>query len=75
MSISSGNVPYHVSGQEVEGAEWSGRDQNGRLVFTLNGLLMHRKAEGEDICLADFNGYTPNPKLPPTSAVRPLTPL
>jgi hypothetical protein len=73
LSITFGNLPHHVSSEEVEGAEWSGRDQNGRLVFALNGLLMHRKAEGEDICLADFNGYTPDPQPAPSSAGRPLT--
>ena len=73
ISISFGDVPRHASSQEVEGSEWSGRDQNGRLVFTLNGLLMHRNAKGEDICLADFNGYAPEPRPAPPSAGRPLS--
>jgi hypothetical protein len=42
------------------------------LVFTLNGLLVHRNAEGVDICLADFNGYTPDTQPAPPSAGRPL---
>lgn len=70
--VTSGDAAYHVSSNEVEGSEWSGRDQDGRLVFTLNGLLMHRPAAGDDICLADFNGYTPDPQPAPPSAGRPL---
>lgn len=75
ISITFGDVPHHVSSEEVEGSEWSGRDQNGRLVFALNGLLMHRNAEGVDNCLADFNGYTPDPQPAPPSAGRPLSAL
>lgn len=73
IAVAIGNAPCHASSGEVEGAEWSGRDQDGRLVFTLNGLLMHRNAEGEDICLADFNGYTPDPQPAPPSAVPSLS--
>ncbi|MCC8938861.1 hypothetical protein H8A99_20875 [Bradyrhizobium sp. Arg68] len=75
ISITLGDVPLHASSKEVEGSEWSGRDQDGRLVFTLNGLLMHRSDAGDDICLADFNGYTPDPQAAPPSADRPLSPL
>ncbi|MEH2559910.1 hypothetical protein V1286_007439 [Bradyrhizobium algeriense] len=75
ISITFGDGPHHVSSEEVEGSDWSGRDQNGRLVFTLNGLLMHRSAKGFDICLADFNGYTPDPQPAPPSAGRPLRAL
>jgi hypothetical protein len=71
LIITSGNPPCHVSTGEVAGAEWSGRDQNGRLVFTLNGLLMHRRVRGEDVCLADFNGCTPDPQPAPPAAGRP----
>jgi hypothetical protein len=35
ISIAFGDVPHHVSSEEVEGSDWSGRDQNGRLVFSL----------------------------------------
>ena len=75
ISITFGDAPHHVSSKEVEGSEWSGRDQYGRLVFTLNGLLMQRNAAGDDICLADFNGYTPEPRPGPPSAGRPLSAL
>lgn len=71
LSVTFADAPVHVSSQEVEDAEWSGRDQNGRLVFTRNGLLLHRK-DHEDIRLADFNGYTPDPQPAPPFATRPL---
>jgi len=73
LSITIGDAPRHISGEEVEGAERSGRDQKGRLVFTLNGLLMYENAKGEDICLADFNGFKPDPRPAPPSAGRPLS--
>jgi hypothetical protein len=73
FSITFGDVPYHASSEEVDGAEWSGRDQNRRLVFTQNGLWMHRNAPGEDICPSDLNGYTPDPKPAPPSASQPLS--
>lgn len=72
LSVTFGDAPVYVSTQEVEDAEWSGHDQNRRLVFTRNGLLFHRK-DGEDIRLADFNGYTPDPQPAPQVATRPLT--
>jgi hypothetical protein len=75
ISVTLGNAPYHVSSEEVEGSEWSGQDQNGRLVFTLDGLLKYRNSQGEDICLADFNGYTPDPQPAPLSAGRSLNVL
>jgi hypothetical protein len=54
----------------------NGRDViNGRLVFTLNGLLMHRNTKGEDLCLADFNSYKPDPLPAQPSAGRPLSAL
>lgn len=65
-------VPYHESTQEVEGAEWSGRDQRGRLVYTHEGKLMLLKKGGTPVCLADFNDMTPNPKPAPAIAHQPL---
>ncbi|MBR0871603.1 hypothetical protein JQ633_14650 [Bradyrhizobium tropiciagri] len=73
ISVTFGNAPLHGSSEDVDGSEWSGRDQDGRLVFTLNGRLMHRNAAGDDICLADFNGYAPDPQPAPASAGRPLS--
>jgi hypothetical protein len=67
-------LPDHASTGEVESAEWSGRDQNGRLVYTQDGKLMGRAEAKEDgdVCLADFNGVTPNPQPAPRSAQQPL---
>lgn len=43
LSITFGHVPQHASSEEVEGAEWSSRDQNQRVVFTLLGLFDAQK--------------------------------
>ena len=66
-------APYHQSTHEYEGAEWSGRDQRGRLVYTFEGKLMHAwERSKETVCLADFNNLVPDPQLVPSSAGRPL---
>lgn len=67
-------LPYHKSTEEVEGAEWSGRDQRGRLVYASEGKLMHRKKKlaADDVCLADFNHCIPDPQPAPDYARRPL---
>jgi hypothetical protein len=33
VEVVSGEAPYHRSTREVEDADWSGRDQQNRLVF------------------------------------------
>lgn len=69
------HIPCHASTGEVEGAEWSGRDQAGRLVYVQAGKLKWRQNHpvSSDMCLADFNNYTPNPQSAPDWASRPLT--
>lgn len=67
-------APYHKSSEEVEGAEWSGRDQQGRLVYTLEGkLMLVGKKSDAHVCLADFNDLEPDPKPAPPSAGAPLS--
>jgi hypothetical protein len=66
-------APLHESTQEVGGAEWSGRDQRGRLIYTLNGKIMclsDRRREA--VCLADLNGFKPDPRPAPAAATEPL---
>lgn len=67
LSIAFGNAPLHASSYEVEGSEWSGRDQGGRLIYTQDGRLMCNKGKNL-VCLADFNGYTPHPESAPPFA-------
>lgn len=66
-------LPDHASTSEVEHAEWSGRDQTGRLVYARDGRLMHRLTSSPDICLADLNNRAPDPQPAPEWARRPLT--
>ncbi len=67
-------APYHKSTEEVEGSEWSGRDQHGRLVYTLDGkLMLIEKKTDTHVCLADFNGLEPDPQPAPPSAGQPLS--
>jgi len=66
-------IPLHSSTEEVEDAEWSGRDQNGRLVYTLDGKLMAaEKKSSKFMCLMDFNNMQPDPQPAPEWATRRL---
>ncbi|MEZ0224257.1 MAG: hypothetical protein ACAH83_06885 [Alphaproteobacteria bacterium] len=69
-------VPLHESTKELEGVEWTGRDQSGRLIYTNDGKIMCVKDKKdktkETICLADLNGLIPNPQPAPDSATTPL---
>ena len=63
-------APLHRSTQELAGAEWSGRDQRGRLIYTSDGKIMWlAERQGEAVCLADLNGLTPDPQPAPASAI------
>jgi len=74
IAVVDGVAELHRSSGEVEGAEWSGRDQRGRLVYAMHGRLYARKrsATEEDVELADFNAHEPQTAPPPAWATRPL---
>lgn len=66
-------TPLHQSTNELEEAEWTGRDQHGRLIYTQDSKVMciSNKID-EAVCLADFNNLTPNPQPAPVHAMKPL---
>jgi len=68
-------IPLHCSSDEVDGSDWSGRDQRGRLIYASGGRLFLREADSaEDTCLADFSGSVPEPTKAPEFAMAPLSP-
>jgi len=71
LTIAPGNAPLQRSSGEVSEADWSGRDQRGRVVFTRAGGLYARVGERDDL-VADFTGDVPDPQPPPAWATRPL---
>lgn len=71
LEVTLGNPPRHVSSAEVEGAEWSGRDQAGALVFT-RGHVLYRRTRSGDRVIADFGGLVPEPAAAPERAREPL---
>ncbi len=71
LAVVPGEAPYQRSTEEVEGAEWSGRDQRNRLVFALAGRIFARTG-GIDVELADFKAQSPEPQPPPGWATQPL---
>jgi hypothetical protein len=69
VTIVSGDAPYQRSTNEVEGADWTGRDQRSRLVYASSGRVFARTG-GRDLELADFNDERPDPQPPPVQARR-----
>lgn len=72
LEIVVGNAERHRSTNEVEGADWSGRDQKNRLVFAKGGCIFARTGKGVDRQLADFTHERPSPEPPPDQAKRPI---
>jgi hypothetical protein len=71
LDVASGPADVHRSTSEVDEAEWSGRDQRGRLVFASGGRISARGTKG-DVELADFTRALPDPQRPPEWAMRPI---
>ena len=72
IHLGRGDAPPHASTNEVEGAGWTGRDQNGRLCYTVGGELF-RMANNCPQRLADFSDLRPDPQPPPEWAKRPIS--
>lgn len=71
LELVHGATDLHCSSGEVPDAEWSGRDQSGRLVFAMRGRIFSR-TEGADVELASFTSHRPDPRPAPEWATRPL---
>ena len=66
-------APSHQSTKEIEGPEWTGRDQRGRLIYTIDGKVMCASNKTKEaISLADFNDLVPNRQPAPIIATKPL---
>lgn len=57
--------------QHVDGADWSGCDQKGRVIYT-KGYVLFRRMKREDVLVADFTDLTPDPQPAPGWATRPV---
>ena len=73
LDVFNGGGQRQLISHEVAGAEWSGRDQNRRLIFAADGKLHWQRDDGTVQVLADFNGDKPDPREAPAWARRPLT--
>jgi hypothetical protein len=71
IEVIQGSAEYHRSSAEVDGADWSGRDHAGCLIFSQHGKL-YRRYQGGDREIADFNGLHPDPRQAPDWAKEPL---
>lgn len=71
LELVSGTVDYQESSDEVPEADWCGRDQQGRLVFSFEGELLHRDTD-QDRLIADFTDLYPAPQPAPDWARLPL---
>jgi hypothetical protein len=50
--------------EPVPGADWTGRDFAGQLIYS-NGDLLYRRQKGEDVLVADFSDLKPDPQPAP----------
>lgn len=67
LEVTSGRAEHKLQHETVEGVDWSGKDHDGRVVFTADGKLFRRLAKG-DVELADFNALEPDPQPAPDAA-------
>ena len=72
ITFESGGPDLHASTAEVPGADWSGRDRSGRLIFARDGRIFRRDAAGGEAQLVDLRGLSPDPHPAPASARGPL---
>ncbi len=72
LTIIQGDAPYQQSTSDVPGANWSGRDHAGAIIFCRDGRLFRRDDRGQDLELADFNNLRPAPHPAPDWAKVPL---
>lgn len=71
LELVDGPTDLHRSSGEVSDADWSGRDQRGRLVYTAGTRLLARGRRTDEL-LADFTDSEPEPQPAPEWATRPL---
>jgi hypothetical protein len=71
LRVVTADAPLHVKSDDVQDADWCGRDHDGRIVFSRSGQLFRREKSTDKI-VADFTDMTPNPQPAPEWATRPL---
>ncbi len=66
-------IAQHASSDEIEGADWSGRDYHGAVIFCRDGKLYRRvgRKNPENMELMDFNNRVPKPEPTPSWARNP----
>lgn len=71
LEVVDGDAPLHARSNEIEDAEWDGRDFRGRVLFARAGKLFRRERD-RDVEIADLNDRAPSPEPAPDWARRPL---
>jgi hypothetical protein len=71
LEWTSSHPALHASGDHVEGADWSGRDQRDRVAFARDGQLFVRDRT-KDRLVHDFRGQKPSPLEAPAWARAPI---
>ena len=72
ITFESGAPDLHASTAEVPGADWSGRDRKGRLVFAKGGRIFRQDVRDQDLQLVDLCGLSPDPRPSPAGTDAPL---
>lgn len=71
LNVIQGETPLHTTIGEVSDADWCGRDQEGRVIFSNDARLFRRLKSGDKL-LADFSDLKPRPEPAPDWATRTL---
>ena len=71
LRVAEGNAPLHVRTDDVPEADWCGRDQRDRIIYTWGGRLFRRE-NSSDVTVADFTDLSPKPEPAPDWATREL---
>ena len=74
LTYEFGSPALHASTNEVVGADWSGRDRNGRLIYALRSRLFRRNGNENDRLIADLTLMPPDPTQAPRWAAQPVYP-
>ena len=67
LEVTSGSPPSRAGEEQIEGADWAGRGQDGKLVFARDGRL-YRRVRAADREVADLREIEPSPDEAPAWA-------
>ena len=71
LRLINADAPLLAKTDDVPDADWCGRDQQDRIIYSCDGQLFRRERSADNL-VADFTDLTPQPEAAPEWATRPL---